>query len=73
MGVVEDLADDLAREALQAEKELDDMTLVDELAEVLLSTSATTQEAFLTAIRVRRAAENGRRYIENRLKAGKTG
>lgn len=72
MGVVEDLADELAREALQAEKELDDMTLVDDLAEVLLSTSATTHEAFLTAIRVRRAAESGRRYIKMRLQAGKT-
>ena len=71
MGVVEDLADDLAREALQAEKDLDDMTLVDELAEVLLSTSATTHEAFLTAIRVRRAAAMGHQYLENRLKTQK--
>ncbi len=71
MGVVEDLADDLAREALQAEKDLGDMTRVEELAEVFLSTSPTTHEAFLTAIRVRRAAANGRRYIENRLKAGR--
>ena len=72
MGVVEDLADQLARDALKAEKQLGDPNLVDEVASVLLAQSQIMQEAFLTAIRVRRSAVSGRQYIERKLAAGKS-
>jgi hypothetical protein len=71
MGVVEDLADQLARDALKAEKQLNDPNLVDEVASVLLAQSQIMQEAFMTAIRVRRSAVSGRQYIERKLAAGK--
>lgn len=69
MGVVEELADELARDALKAEQQLDDPNLVDEVAGVLLAQSQTMQEAFMTAIRVRRSAVAGRRYLERKVAA----
>ena len=67
MGVLEDLADGLARDALAAAKELGDETLVDELSKIIGDTSQTTQEAFLTSVRVRRAEERGRAFLEKKL------
>ena len=73
MGVVEDLADELARDALAAEKKLDDHTVVDEVAGVLLAQSQIMQEAFMTAIRVRRSAAAGRTFLERRVNAASSG
>jgi hypothetical protein len=73
MGIVEELADALASDALAAADELEDERLVDDLGEVLLATSATTHEAYLTAVRVRRAARNGRQFLEKRIAEGKAG
>lgn len=71
MGVVEDLADQLARDALKAERQLNDPNLVDEVASVLLAQSQIMQEAFMTAIRVRRSAVAGKKFIERKIAAGK--
>lgn len=72
MGVTEDLADRLAREAIEASQTLGDEGLIDEVARVVGATSTTTQEAFMTAVRVRLAAARGHRLVEERLrKAGK--
>lgn len=73
MGVVEDLADELARDTLKAEKELNDPNLVDEVASVLLAQSQIMQEAFMTAIRVHRSAVAGRRFLQRKLAAAKSG
>ena len=73
MGVVEDLADQLDRDALKAERQLNDPNLVDEVASVLLAQSQIMQEAFMTAIRVHRSAVAGRQFIERKLAAGKKG
>jgi len=67
MGVVEDLADALAVDALNAEKETGDDLLVDRVAEILGADSVTTQEAFLTAIRVRKADRRARIYLDKKL------
>jgi len=73
MGVVEDLADALAVDALNAEKETGDDLLVDRVAEILGADSVTTQEAFLTAIRVRKADRRARIYLNKRLGVDQAG
>ncbi len=67
MGVVEDLADALAVDSLNAEAETGDDLLVDKVSEILGADSVTTQEAFLTAIRVRKADRRARIYLDKRL------
>lgn len=68
MGIIEDLADDLAKDALKAADEIGDDKLVTEVAEILGSASVTTEEAFLTAVRVRKADRRARKYLVSRLR-----
>jgi len=63
MGIVEDLADELAKEALKAADEHDDDMIIERVAEILGADSITTQEAFMTAIRVRKADRRARVYL----------
>lgn len=69
MGVVEDLADGLARDVLEAQGELEDDRFYEKVSKVLGDLSPTTQEAFMTAIRVRLAEKRGRDFLERSLKA----
>ncbi len=71
MGIVEDLADELAKEALKAVDEHEDDMIIDRVAEILGADSITTQEAFMTAIRVRKADRRARVYLSklNKTKA----
>lgn len=69
MGIVEDLADALAVDALKAEEETGDDKVVDQVAEILGADSITTQEAFLTAIRVRKADKRARIYLDKKMKS----
>jgi len=55
VGITEDLTDALAKDALEAAKKAGDQKIVDDVAEVLNSTSTTAYEAYMTAVRVRRA------------------
>ncbi len=71
MGVTEDLADQLAQDALKAEEITGDTRIVDDLANMMGATSQTAEEAFLTAIRVRRANIKARRMLADRVKAFK--
>jgi hypothetical protein len=64
MGVTEDIADELAKKAIDLEKRLGDETIVDKTSEILGATSPTTQEAYLTSIRVRRAEARARDYLD---------
>lgn len=64
MGVVEDIADEIAVEALSAARKSGDDKIVDQVAEVLGATSTTTQEAYLTSIRVRRAEVRARELLK---------
>lgn len=64
MGVAEDLADALARDVIAAAEELGDDTLIDEVAKALGQSSTTTEEAFMTSVRVRIAERRARRALE---------
>jgi hypothetical protein len=65
MGVLEDLADDLARQVLEAETDEDD-GLALEVSKVIGVSSQTLQEAYMTAIRVRRAHKRAQSLIESK-------
>jgi len=53
--ILEKIADDLARTALRLEEELNDLDLVEKIARHIGTSSPTVEEAFRTAIRMRRA------------------
>lgn len=66
MGMLEDLADGLAKDALAVETGPDDK-IVDDVSKIIGASSTTLQEAYLTAVRVRRAEARGRALINERL------
>ena len=67
MSIMEELADKLAQEAIAAADKLDDEQVIADIARVIGATSATTEEAFLTAVRVRLAESRARKYLSDRL------
>jgi hypothetical protein len=69
MSILDDLADALAREALETAERLQDDRLVDEMSKAIGESSPTTQEAFITAVRIRRALGRGRAVLDRRLDA----
>jgi cytochrome P450 len=73
MGVAEDLADALARDVIAAADELGDERLITEISTVLGASSPTTQEAYMTAIRVRLAERRARAALAARLAKGPVG
>ena len=73
MGIVDDLGDDLARDAMAAMEELDDDRYFYEVAKVVGASSPTLQEAFLTAVRIRMAAARGKKFVAATLKAKRDG
>ncbi len=70
---IQDLADKLARDALQASQDLDDPFFYEQVSKIVGASSTTLQEAFLTSIRIRQAEARGRRFMEQALAARKTG
>ncbi|TCP40844.1 hypothetical protein [Rhodovulum marinum] len=66
MALLEDLADALAREAIEAAEQLGDERLIDEMSKAIGESSPTTQEAFMTAVRIRRALGRGRVLMERK-------
>lgn len=73
MSVLEDMGDQLARDVIAAMEELNDPTFFDKVSKVLLDSSPTMQEAFLTAYRVRIAEKRARAFVEAALKARREG
>ncbi|MDT8855709.1 hypothetical protein RNZ50_11920 [Paracoccaceae bacterium Fryx2] len=71
MGIAEDLADALARDVIAAMDELGDDTLVDQVSKILIATSSTTQEAFMTSVKVRISERRARRFLDDRLAAAR--
>ncbi len=65
--ITEDLADALARDVIDAAEELGDPNLIDEIAKVIGMASQTTQEAFMTAIRVRLSERRARQALADKL------
>lgn len=72
MGVLEDLADNLAQDALAAAEELGDDRLVADIAKQLGASSPTMEEAYLTAIRIRSSEIRARAFLTARIAAAKT-
>lgn len=63
MQLMEEMADAMAREVLKRERVTKDETLVDTVAEIVGASSTTLQEAFMTAIRVRRAEARAKDFF----------
>ncbi len=66
MGLLDDMADDIAQKALKDEAASGDDQIVTQIGEILGSSSQTLQEAYLTAIRVRRAEKRARDLLASR-------
>ncbi len=64
MQLLESIADELAKDALATIDYSDDNVLIDDMAEVMGASSSTLQEAFLTAVRIRRAEARAHRAHE---------
>ena len=66
MRVVEELADNLAKDAIELAKKLGNDDVIYETAKVLVATSSTMEEAYMTSIRVRLAERRARRFLEEK-------
>ena len=67
MGIVDDVADELALESLRIINATGDDAFVKQVADAIGGSSQTMEEAYLTAVRVRRAEQRARALLE-RLK-----
>lgn len=68
MSVAEELADALAKDTIEAAEAMGDSRLIEEVSKQLGASSQTTQEAFMTAVRVRLSEKRARAYLQGRLK-----
>lgn len=73
MGIMEDLADDLAKDTIAALDLIQDEQLIQDVARVIGASSVTTQEAFMTAARVRLSEKRARDYLAQRIAEAKAG
>lgn len=64
MALLDDLADELARDVLDALDELGDDRFYEKVAKSVGELSPTLQETFMTSIRLRLAERRGRRTLE---------
>ena len=70
MQLLEQLADTLAIETLEAAEKTGDEDMPKKIAAAIASSSTTMEEAYLTAVRVRRAERRARALIEQLIAAG---
>ena len=68
MGTTEDLADDLALKVIKYVDSSGDDGVITDIVNVLGATSQSAEEAFLTALRVRRANQKARELLVQRVK-----
>ncbi|MCA0043892.1 hypothetical protein [Celeribacter litoreus] len=73
MGIMEELADQLAKDTIDAIDIIQDEQLIQDVARVIGASSVTTQEAFMTAARVRLAEKRARDYLQKRLAEAREG
>jgi hypothetical protein len=73
MGILQDLTEQLAKDVVEAMDETGDDRLHEKVGKVLLDASPTTQEAYMTAIRVILAERKGRKFLEQTLRAKREG
>lgn len=67
--IIDKMADDLARDAIEAAEALGDEELIMHMGQLLASSSTTAEEAFMTAVRVRLALMRARKMLEERIDA----
>ncbi|MCR9125915.1 MAG: hypothetical protein NXH82_07275 [Rhodobacteraceae bacterium] len=67
MGLADDIGDKLAIDVLRTVEKLGDDELVSKVAEILGASSTPTQEAFLSAVRVRQADARARAFLRARI------
>jgi hypothetical protein len=63
MSIVDDLADELAKDAIALANKVGDDDIIYETAKILAATSATMQEAYMTSIRVSLAERRARVFL----------
>ena len=63
MGIVEDVADELALESLKIINATGDDAFVKKVADTIGGSSQTMEEAYLMAVRVRRAEQRARELL----------
>jgi hypothetical protein len=73
MALIHDLCDALARDVIAAMDELGDDRFHEKISKILLDMSPTTQEAYLTSIRVILAERKARAYLNAALRAKREG
>ena len=73
MALLNELAEGLAKDALDLAARLGDDDVVDEISKLIGSTSTTLEEEFLTAIRLMRAERRARGLLESIAARGKVG
>ena len=66
MAFLDEMADEIALAALQDEERSGDEMIVTRIGEVLGASSQTLQEAYLTAVRVRRAEKRAKEILAER-------
>ncbi len=71
--VVTQIAEELAKDTLDAMDKTGEDRLFIQVAKELAASSTTLEEAFLTAIRVRMAARRGRAFLDRFLETGYQG
>lgn len=69
MQILEDLADELAREVMLIVEVTEDLELEKQVSDILGTSSQTLQEAFLTAMRVRKAEKRARALLKEKRDA----
>lgn len=69
MSAIEELADKLAQDAIEAAEAMDDDKLIMDIANLMGASSQITEEAFLSAVRGRMAARRGRDLLNQRIAA----
>jgi UTP:GlnB (protein PII) uridylyltransferase len=68
--ITEEIADKLALATIEAAEILGDENLVQEVAKVIGASSTTTQEAFMTAYRVRVSQKRAEKFLAAALAKG---
>lgn len=65
--IIDKMADDLARDAIEAAEVIGDEELINNIGKTLASSSTTAEEAFMTAARVRIALNRARKFLDERI------
>jgi len=67
VGVVDDLADALAKDAIAIANAIGNDDVMYETAKILEATSATMQESYMTSVRVRLAERRAHEFLAEKL------